>query len=205
MTDVQTGDEQTFAERSPDVAGGMGVRMVRRSLFSRVIAALLLLAATPAGAALKEGVAAPAFTARAARGGNVQEFRLEAALAKGPVVLYFFPKAFTSGCTIEAHAFSDHIAAFRAYRATVIGVSGDDIDTQQRFSTQECRSNFLVASDPGLKIARAYDAVLLGAFANRTSYVIAPDGKVIESYTDLEPLGHIENALRALHDLKVKS
>ena len=71
-------------------------------------------------------------------------------------------------------------------------MSADDIDTQKRFSTEACRSNFLVASDPGLKIARTYDAVLLGAFANRTSYVIAPDGKVIENYTDLAPLGHID-------------
>jgi peroxiredoxin len=120
-------------------------------------------------------------------------------------VLYFFPKAFTSGCTIEAHAFSDHIADFRKYGATVIGVSGDDIDTQKRFSTQECRSNFLVASDPGLKIARSYDATVFGAFTNRTSYVIASDGKVIESYTDLAPLGHIDRALNALQGAKPKS
>jgi peroxiredoxin Q/BCP len=158
----------------------------------------------PAGAALKDGAVAPDFTAAAARGGAVQEFALKSALAAGPVVLYFFPKAFTSGCTLEAHAFSDHIADFRKYGATVIGVSGDDIETQKRFSTQECRSNFLVASDPGLKIARSYDAVLLGSFANRTSYVIAPDGKVIESFTDLAPLGHIDNALRALRDAKLK-
>jgi peroxiredoxin len=167
-------------------------------------AALLLGAASPARAALKAGAVAPDFTAQAARGGDVQRFRLAAALAKGPVVLYFFPKSFTSGCTIEAHAFSDHIADFHKYGATVIGVSADDIETQKRFSAQECRSNFLVASDPGLKIARAYDAVLLGSFANRTSYVIAADGKVIESYTNLEPLGHIDNALHALHDEKAK-
>jgi peroxiredoxin len=129
---------------------------------------------------------------------------LKAALAKGPVVLYFFPKAFTQGCTTEAHAFSDHIGEFRRYGATVIGVSSDDIETQKRFSTQECRSNFLVASDPKLAIAHAYDAVLLGSFANRTSYVIAPNGTVIESFTDLAPLGHIDNALNALRDFKEK-
>jgi peroxiredoxin len=125
-------------------------------------------------------------------------------LTKGPVVLYFFPKSFTSGCTIEAHAFSDHIADFHKYGATVIGVSADDIATQKKFSTQECRSNFLVASDPGLSVARAYDAVLMGSFANRTSYVIARDGKIIETYTDLAPLGHIDNALRALRDATAK-
>jgi peroxiredoxin len=162
----------------------------------------LLLPAGQARASLKDGAVAPNFSARAALGGAVENFELKAALAKGPVVLYFFPKSFTSGCTIEAHAFSDHIAEFRRYGATVIGVSADDIETQKKFSTQECRSNFLVASDPGLKIARAYDAVLLGTFANRTSYVIMPDGKVIESFSDLEPLGHIDNALRALRDSK---
>jgi peroxiredoxin len=171
-----------------------------------LVAALELLApALPAAAALKDGTMAPDFTASAARGGTVSDFHLKTALVAGPVVLYFFPKSFTSGCTIEAHAFSDHIAEFRRYGATVIGVSADDIETQKKFSTQECRSNFLVASDPGLKIARAYDAVLMGAFANRTSYVIAPDGKVIETYTDLEPLGHIDNALRALRDQKTRS
>lgn len=181
------------------------VCVARTRLALVATAAAVLLAASPASAALTDGTVAPDFTAAAARGGDVEHFQLKAALAKGPVVLYFFPKSFTSGCTIEAHAFSDHIADFRKLGATVIGVSGDDIDTQKRFSTQECRSNFLVASDPGLKIARAYDALLVGAFANRTSYVIAADGKVIESYTDLAPLGHIDNALRALRDAKPKS
>jgi peroxiredoxin Q/BCP len=170
-----------------------------------LIAGVMLSAADPAAAALKTGAAAPDFSARAARGGTVEDFQMKAALAKGPVVLYFFPRAFTPGCTVEAHAFSDHIADFRRYGATVIGVSSDDIETQKRFSTQECRSNFLVASDPNLLIARAYDAVLLGSFANRTSYVIGPDGKVVESFTDLAPLGHIDNALNALRDLKEKS
>jgi thioredoxin-dependent peroxiredoxin len=174
-------------------------------LLGGVVSAVLLFAAVPAAAALKTGTAAPDFRAPAARGGAVEDFQLKTALAKGPVVLYFFPKAFTSGCTIEAHAFSDHIADFHRYDATVIGVSSDDIETQKKFSTQECRSNFLVASDPKLAIAREYDAVLMGSFANRTSYVIAPDGKVIESFTDLAPLGHIDNALSALRDFKEKS
>jgi peroxiredoxin Q/BCP len=169
--------------------------LVRQAACSAGAAAMLLLTGAPA----------PDFTAQAALGGTVKAFDLKAALAKGPVVLYFFPKAFTSGCTIEAHAFSDHIADFRRYGATVIGVSSDDIETQKRFSTQECRSNFLVASDPKLSIARAYDAVLMGSFANRTSYVISPEGNVIEAFTNLAPLGHIDNALNALHELKEKS
>lgn len=178
--------------------------MVLRSIRILTVAALVS-AAAPATAALKDGALAPDFTASAALGGDVRAFSLKAALAKGPVVLYFFPKSFTRGCTVEAHAFSDRIADFHKYGATVVGVSSDDIDTQKRFSTEACRSRFLVASDPGLKIARTYDAVLLGAFANRTSYVIAPDGKVIENYTDLAPLGHIDHALRALRDAKEKS
>ncbi len=189
--------------RLPNLRRLSNLRSGRTAAALLVVA--LLLSAAPAAAALKAGAVAPDFTAQAARGGDVQDFRLATALAKGPVVLYFFPQAFTSGCTIEAHAFSDHITDFRKYGATVIGVSGDDIDTQKRFSTQECRSNFLVASDPGLKIARSYDATVLGAFANRTSYVIAPDGKVIESYTDLAPLGHIDRALSALQGAKPRS
>ncbi len=160
------------------------------------------LCAGGAGAQLKTGAPAPDFSARAARGGEVSDFRLRTALDRGPVVVYFFPKSFTSGCTIEAHAFSDRIADFQKLGATVIGISADTIETQKKFSTQECRSKFLVASDPGLKIARSYDAVIMALFTNRTSYVIAPDGKIVESYSNFEPLGHIDNALHALQELK---
>lgn len=175
----------------------MRIMYARARAFAAALS-MVALTAQPAAAQLKNGVAAPDFTARAALGGDVADFRLKAALAKGPVVLYFFPKSFTSGCTIEAHAFSEHIGEFKKLGASVIGISGDDIETQKKFSAQECRSKFLVASDPGLAIAKAYDAVLLGSFANRTSYVIAPTGKVLEAYTNLEPLGHISAALRAL-------
>ena len=163
-----------------------------------------VLTTLPAAAQLRTGAPAPNFVATAARGGSVSTFELKSALRRGPVVVYFFPKAFTSGCTLEAHAFSDHIADFERFGARVIGVSGDDIETQKKFSTQECRSKFLVASDPGLKIAHAYDAVVLGMFANRTSYVIARDGRVLEAYSNEEPSGHIDNALRALRDLNAK-
>ena len=165
----------------------------------------LVLAAAPALAELKPGASAPDFAADAARGGAVSHFKLKAALANGPVVVYFFPKAFTSGCTIEAHAFSEHIADFAKLGATVIGISGDDLETQKKFSTQECRAKFLVASDPGLHIARAYDAVMMGMFASRTSYVIAPDGTVLAAHSDLEPLGHIDAALQALRERKARS
>jgi peroxiredoxin len=174
---------------------------LRPSCLAGVLAAGLAGSPGPALAALTVGAPAPEFTAQAALGGSVQTFDLKAALAKGPVVLYFFPQSFTTGCTLEAHAFSAHIDDFRKLHATVIGVSGDDIGTQEKFSTQACRSSFLVASDPALKIAIAYDAKLSDAYANRTSYVIAPDGNIVEAYTDLEPLPHIDKALAALRSL----
>jgi peroxiredoxin len=154
---------------------------------------------------LADGVAAPEFSVPAALGGTVSTFDLKSALAQGPVVLYFYPKSFTSGCTIEAHAFSDHIAEFKKYHATVIGISADDIGTQEKFSTQACRSNFRIGSDPTLGIAKRYDAVLMSVYANRTSYVIAPNGTIVESYSDLAPLPHIDRALKALASLGAKT
>ena len=174
-----------------------------RRLFA-VATALALAPALPAAAHLAPGRAAPAFTAQAAQGGTVATFDLRAALAKGPVVLYFFPKSFTEGCTAEAHDFAEHIAAFKRLGATVVGVSGDDIATQVKFSTLECRSKFLVASDPGLKIAHAYDAVVLNVFANRTSFVIARDGTIAYAYTSLDPEQHVANVLTALRKLAVR-
>jgi thioredoxin-dependent peroxiredoxin len=174
-----------------------------RRFFGLVIGLGLGLAAgLPAGAQLPLDATAPAFTAQVAQGGAVSSFSLAAALARGPVVLYFFPKSFTSGCTAEAHDFADHIAEYKALGATVVGVSGDSIETQVKFSTQECRSKFLVAADPGLKIASSYDSKVLGLYANRTSYVIAPDGKIAYAYTSLDPDKHVANTLAALRALK---
>jgi peroxiredoxin len=166
-----------------------------------VLGALLPALALPAAAHLAPGATAPAFTAQAAKGGTVSTVSLAGALAKGPVVVYFFPAAFTSGCTAEAHDFAEHAADFAALGATVIAISGDDIATQKRFSTLECRSKFLVAADPGLAIAKRYQAVILNAYADRTSYVIARDGKVVYEYTDLDPSKHVANTLNALRGL----
>ena len=166
-----------------------------------VLAALGIATAAPAFAQLPVPMPAPAFTAQVAQGGVVSTFSLASALTKGPVVLYFFPKAFTSGCTAEAHDFADAIDQYQALGATVVGISGDSITTEQKFSTQECRSKFLVASDPGLKIAKTYHAVILNAFADRTSYVIAPDGKIVYAYTNLDPDKHVANTLAALRTL----
>jgi thioredoxin-dependent peroxiredoxin len=173
-----------------------------RPLVALVLAGALGAFASPARAAVATGTVAPAFTAQAAQGGTISTFDLKAALAKGPVVLYFFPKAFTTGCTAEAHDFADHIGAFQALHATVVGVSADDIATERKFSTEECRAKFLVASDPGLRIAKSYDAVLADQYANRTSYVIAPDGKIVYTYTSLDPDKHVANTLAALRALE---
>ncbi len=171
----------------------------------RFLAVLALCAActAPALAALAVGASAPEFTTQASLGGKVFQFDLSDALKTGPVVLYFYPAAFTKGCTIEAHAFADAMDQFKALHATVIGVSHDDIDTLNKFSVSECRSKFAVAADPSLTVAKQYDAVLPQAptYANRTSYVIAPDGKILATLTDLShPQQHVENALAVLKD-----
>ena len=157
-------------------------------------------AAIPAHAALDVGVMAPHFVTQASLGGKEFTFSLAAALKKGPVVLYFYPAAFTKGCTIEAHDFADAIDEYKALGAAVIGVSHDDIEKLNRFSVSECRSKFAVAADPDQSIMKSYDAVLplFTQYANRTSYVIAPDGKIIYRYTDLAPDKHVEYTLAAL-------
>lgn len=166
-----------------------------------VATALALLAAPLAAqAALKPGDLAPDFTAEASIGGRVFTFSLAAALKKGPVVLYFYPAAFTTGCTIEAHDFAEATAEYHKLGATVIGVSHDDIDTLERFSISECRSKFAVAADTDQHIMKAYDAVLKLAprYANRTSYVIAPDGHILYEYTSLDPDQHVASTINAL-------
>lgn len=156
--------------------------------------------ALPAHAALDVGATAPKFVTQASLGGKVYDYSLEDALKKGPVVLYFYPAAFTKGCTIEAHDFADAIGKYQALGATVIGVSHDDIEKLNRFSVSECRSKFPVAADPDQRIMKSYDAILAAKpeYANRTSYVISPAGEIIYTYTDLQPDKHVENTLGAL-------
>jgi thioredoxin-dependent peroxiredoxin len=168
---------------------------------------LMLSLTTPSYAALDVGDAAPNFTAQAALGGKVYKFSLADSLAKGPVVLYFFPAAFSVGCSIEAHEFAESIPKFEALGATVIGISSDDIDTLGKFSVQACQGRFPVASDNSQSIMKSYDAVmmLLPDYANRISYVIAPDGKVIYDYQNLNPSRHVEKTLAALKDWVAQS
>ncbi len=174
----------------------------------RAIASLLFLLAgfSPAFAQLKPGDKAPMFKAQASLGGKQFTFSLAAALKKGPVVLYYYPKAFTSGSTIEAHDFAEAMGRYQSLGASVIGVSNDDIATLDKFSTSECRSKFPVAADEGQRIMSAYDAVMMGfmPYASRTSYVISPDGHIIYEYTALDPSDHVKNTLAAVKSWKAK-
>jgi peroxiredoxin len=153
-----------------------------------------------AQAALDVGEPAPNFTTSAAFGGKVFKYSLSEALAKGPVVLYFFPAAFSWGCSIEAHAFAESMDKFEALGATVLGVSGDDIETLSKFSVQACQNKFPVASDEGKTIIKSYDAQLQTRpdFANRITYVISPKGSVVYQYMSLNPARHIEKTLASL-------
>ena len=168
------------------------------------VATLALAALLPIGAqaALKPGDAAPEFKTTAALAGSPFDFDLAEALKKGPVVLYFFPKAFTQGCTIEANAFAEASPKFAALGARVIGISHDDIDTLKRFSTEACRDQFAVGSDPRGATIKAYDAAsLLPGVANRISYVIGQDGKVVFTPQGSDPLRHVDETLKAVRDL----
>jgi thioredoxin-dependent peroxiredoxin len=164
------------------------------------IVALLSSIAMPATAALDVGERAPDFRAAAALAGKPFTFSLAESLARGPVVLYFFPAAFTEGCTIEAHEFAEATPKIEALGASVIGVSTDDIETLTRFSVQACQGKFPVASDAGRSIVKAYDAAMMTRpdYANRVSYVIAPNGSVLYTYTSLNPSKHVEKMLEAL-------
>jgi peroxiredoxin len=185
-------------------------------------AAALTVAALPfaAQAELSRGARAPDFFTQVALAGKPSSFSLRQALRRGPVVLYFYPKAFTQGCTLEAHAFAEATDQFKAAGATVIGMSNDDIGTLQRFSTEHCRDKFAVGvATP--EIVRQYDVAFkmtpelaqrmaaagrtpttLGAATNRTSYVIAPDGRIALVYNNMDYRDHVRMTLDAVKALR---
>ncbi|MFM9935492.1 MAG: peroxiredoxin [Novosphingobium sp.] len=169
-------------------------------------AALALLVPAAAQAELAQGVMAPDFSTKGALAGKALDVNLKALLAKGPVVLYFYPKAFTQGCTLEAHAFADASGDFAAAGATVLGMSNDDLPTLQKFSSADCRDKFTVAmaSKPVIK---AYDVSLNVAgvstgLTKRTSYVIAQSGKIIMVHSDMDYRDHVTMTLAAVRKLK---
>jgi thioredoxin-dependent peroxiredoxin len=160
--------------------------------------ALFTLLTPPASAALKLGSKATNFTTQAALAGEAYTYNLNTALKKGPVVLYFYPKAFSSGCTVEAHEFSVAADEFGALGASVIGMSADTIDTLKKFSVEGCRNKFTVGI-AAKSVIKSYDVSLpVVGGSNRTTYVIAPNGKVIFAYSKLGVKGHVQGALKAV-------
>jgi peroxiredoxin Q/BCP len=163
--------------------------------------------AAPAFAALQPGVKAPDFTATAYLGGKATPFRLSQALKKGPVVLYFFPSAYTKGCTIEANEFAEATAEFNAMGATVIGVTAGATERLADFSKEHCRDKFAVAAVSRDTI-KAYDATLAmkPEWSERTSYVIAPNGNVIYTFSDLQnPVEHVVKTKAAVKAWRAKN
>lgn len=175
----------------------------------RLLAPALALAllATPAAApaALKEGSKAPDFTTSGALAGKPFKLHLKEQLRHGPLVLYFFPKAFTQGCTLEAHAFSEAAKDFKKLGARVIGMSADDYATLARFSTEECRNAFPVATATPETVA-AYDVRLKpdAQLTSRTSYVIAPDGTILYAHSEMDWRNHVTNTLAAVKAWKAR-
>lgn len=173
---------------------------MRKLLFALAAASI---AVTPAAAALKVGAKAPDISTTGAVGGKEFRLRLADQLKKGPVVLYFFPKAFTSGCTAEAHAFSAAIGDFRKAGAQVIGMSADNLTTLKKFSVEECRSAFPVATaTPATQ--KAYDVAWAEhpGVTTRTSYVIDRRGRVAMVHDDLDFSQHVAKTLAAVKALK---
>ena len=175
-------------------------------LLAGIAAAALAMAATsPALAALKVGDKAPDFTAKAALAGKDFDFKLSSALKKGPVVLYFFPAAYTAGCTAEAHEFAEATPEFEKLGATVIGVTAGNVDRIKDFSKEHCRDKFAVAAaDKALVTSYDVALALKPDWSNRTSYVIAPNGKILMAYTDGNFAGHVTNTMDAVKAYKAK-
>ena len=173
-----------------------------RKLLGLIVA---ITAATPAAAALPVGARAPNFVTTGALAGKPFQLDLKRELRKGPVVLYFFPKAFTKGCTLEARAFSEASADFRKAGARVIGMSADDLPTLRRFSVDECRNAFPVATATPATI-KAYDVSMplvgkLTNMANRTSYVIDRNGRIRFVHSELDWSEHVQKTLAAVRAL----
>ena len=186
-----------------------------------VLAGLVLSGALaqPAFAALKQGDKAPDFTAPASLAGKEFNFALKDALKKGPVVVYFYPAAFTGGCNLQAHAFSENSDRFAAAGASIIGVSLDKIATLNQFSAdpQYCAGKIPVASDADGKIAKSYDLQVREAkpgakntrgdeidhgFAERTTFVVTPNGTVAATISNLSPADNVAKTLEAVQQVK---
>jgi peroxiredoxin len=172
--------------------------MKKITLGFAALAASLTLAA-PAFAALKVGDTAPSFSIPVATDGVVSTFSLKTALQNGPVVVYFYPKAFTGGCSLEAHQFSEAIPKFEAKHVTVIGVSTDEIGTLQKFSKEVCQGKFPVGADTKAVVTKAYDAQMgTMNMSNRISYVVGTDGKIAFVHDSGDAATHVSTLLQAV-------
>ncbi len=180
--------------------------MHMKTLLTAAIASLALALPGVALANLPVGAKAPSFATQGALAGKEVPLDLRGALRKGPVVLYFYPKAFTQGCTLEAHAFAEATPEFAKYGATVIGLSADDLPTLRKFSTEACRDKFTVGvANP--QIIKLYDVALKraggpAAMTNRTSYVISQDGRIAYVHSDMDYRQHVSQTLAAVKALK---
>jgi len=175
----------------------------------------------PALAALKDGDKAPDFTAQASLAGKEFKFSLKESLKKGPVVVYFYPSAYTQGCNVQAHTFSVNQEKFAAAGASVIGVSLDSIQRLNQFSADPdyCAGKFPVASDADGSIAKSYDLQVKNVpgikdtkgnevdhgFAERTTFVVTSDGKIAATIGGVTPTENVMKALETVQQLKAKS
>lgn len=192
---------------------------MKRFLFG---ALLMSVVALPAMAALNAGDSAPQFKAQASLAGKTFTFSLKKALRKGPVVVYFYPSAYTGGCDIEAHTFAQDSAKFKTAGATIIGVSLDSIKRLNDFSADPkyCAGKFPTASDAGGAISKSYNievhqgppglkdvrGVEIGhGFADRTTFVIGRDGKIVSVISQVTPAEHVAKALQVVQQLQAKS
>lgn len=191
---------------------------LQQALAAVAFAAAGALIATSARAALREGDSAPAFQARASLAGQAFDYRLQDALARGPVVVYFYPAAFTGGCNLQAHTFAERMHEFESAGASVVGVSLDGIERLNEFSAdpQYCAGKLPVASDADGRIARGFDvgvaAVPAGrkdtrgrdiahGRADRTTFVLRPDGRVAAVIGGIAPDANVLQALQAVRSL----
>lgn len=192
--------------------------MHRTPLHRLGLALLTAAACTQAFAALKEGDAAPAFVAQASLAGKAFNYSLQEHLKQGPVVVYFYPSAFTNGCNLQAHTFAVHHAQFAAAGASVVGVSLDNIARLNDFSADPnyCAGKLAVASDGDGSIARSYQLAVRDAvagrkdtrgadldhgFAERTTFVVAANGKIVATVGGVDPATNVEQALAAVQKL----
>lgn len=177
--------------------------MNRRLLISAIAVAALAVSA-PAFAALKVGAKAPDFTLPGFKAGKPVTYSLAEARKKGPVVVYFFPAAFTGGCDLEAHLFAEAADEYAKAGASIIGVTAGKLERLQEFSNDNarCSGKFPVAADQGAKVAKQWDAALPVGISSRTSYVIAPDGSVLYVHSDMNAQHHVALTLAAVQKWK---